>query len=100
MGFKDKWTQVSSALNLLLESQYNNSMFYTNWPKDIEDILILLKLFPSNRVGRNALANRETFYNASEKLIKFCQVILAIFRSNVVNFSTNHTIFLVWSFTI
>lgn len=76
MGFINNWQSFAIALNDILTHQYSSSLFYTNWPADIENILILLKLFPSSKVGKHALATRDTFYKASEKLIMFCEVFL------------------------
>lgn len=62
-------------------------MFFTNWPIDIENLLFLLKLFPASKTGKNGLAKRDTFYNASEKLIVFFEVIIAFkFMLNFIKF--------------
>lgn len=59
------------ALQVLFESQYDTSAFVTTWPEDIENILALLKLFPSSKVGKKSLANRATFNRATQKLFVF-----------------------------
>lgn len=79
MAFVNKWQQFSVGLDIVLKNQYASSMFFTNWPDDIEGILVLLKLLPANKVGRNALAKRDTFYKASERMIVYYQVAIQTF---------------------
>lgn len=74
MGFINSWQRFAVGLNDVIDKQYFSSKFYTNWAEDVENIIALLKLLPSSKVGRNALATRETFYNATDKLIVFCRV--------------------------
>lgn len=76
LGFLEKWNNFAHGLNTILNSQYDSSMFFTNWPQDIENVLIPLKLFPASKTGKNGLARRDTFYKASEKLIVFFEVII------------------------
>lgn len=100
MGFCNNWQRISTGLSAVINDQYQSSMFFTNWSKDIEDILVLLKLLPSNRVGKNALANRDTFYKSSEKLVVFLQVIRVVSNSR---YSIIHSIIhslCIWSVLI
>lgn len=72
--FVAQWKKHADVLDELIKSQFEAQMFYTNWSDDIEMLLIPLKLFPSNRTGKNKLAQRDTFYKASQKLIVYRQV--------------------------
>lgn len=75
-----RWAKHSDGLDRLIKTQYECSGFYTNWPEDIEkSLLVVLKLFPSSKLGENKLAKRETFHNATEKLIVFRPVITSDF---------------------
>lgn len=78
-SFLENWKSYSIAIKELLETQYDSSVFVTTWPEDIENILALLKLFPSSKVGKNCLANRATFHRATSKLFVFRTVNINIF---------------------
>lgn len=70
--FNKHWGKYSDSLDSLIKTQYECNAFYTNWSEDIEkSLLVVLKLFPSSKLGKNKLAKRETFHNATEKLIVF-----------------------------
>lgn len=86
MGMIEKWERYAYGLNATMQSRYNSSMFFTNWPQEIENLLILLKLFPSSKTGKNMLAKRDTFYKASEKLIVFYEVFNAIHCTDYGNY--------------
>lgn len=70
----ENWHLISGELKGLLERQYKSEAFYTEWSEDVNDFLILLKLFPLKKAGRNVLAPKTTFYNSVKKLINFYEV--------------------------
>lgn len=74
----ENWKKYGAAIKLLLEQQYEKSSFVTTWPEEIEQILSLLKLLPSTRVGKNSLKNRKTFHRATTKLFVFRTVNIHI----------------------
>lgn len=84
-GLLSNWYKYSSVLEELIKTQFESQAFYSNWPEDVENFMVLLKLFPASRVGKKKLAQRETFHNASEKLIIFRKVNFAthIFTMNL-----------------
>lgn len=75
-SFIEKWPSFSSRLKIMFESQYKSQLFATMWSTDVENILILLKLFPFKATGRNNVASASTFPNAIKKLIVFSEVIV------------------------
>lgn len=87
-SFVENWNKYSTAIQALFESQYDTSAFVTTWPRDIENILALLKLFPSSKVGKHCLANRATFHKASNKLFVFRTVNIHIHDFSLTD-STN-----------
>lgn len=59
---------------------YPASAFVSNWPQDVEQLLILLKLLPSKNTRQN---NVEVFKKAMKKLIIFREVLSIIdYRNN------------------
>lgn len=73
-GFVKNWKDFGPNFVQLLNTQYQSSAFYSGWDIDLESIFIPLKLLPGGRVGRNGLANNETFVNATGKLMIFRKV--------------------------
>lgn len=79
-----KWIDIKGELNRVLETQYSSDVYTTEWAEEVDDTLILLKLFPLKKVGKNPMASRETFFDARKKLIKFYDVNE---RTNIFNSS-------------
>lgn len=52
-----------------------NSHIYTQWPKEIQDIMILLKLLPAKNDTKK-VATLESFNKACDKLFLFRKVII------------------------
>lgn len=65
----NNWALYSKRLNEMLTTVYN-SHIYTQWSKDIQDILILLKLLPA-KMDTKKVATLESFNKAIEKTISF-----------------------------
>jgi hypothetical protein len=95
--FKDKsrgdlalfWLEHRDNLVNVLQVQYPSKKFTTDWPEEINDFFILIKLLPI--VGRCAPGvRRETFPKAIEKLVVFHAVRNVIF---VLYFSMNSFFF-------
>lgn len=70
----DSWPTIRNDLKQILQQQYKSEAFHTEWPEEINDFLILLKLLPLKNVGKNVLASKDTFVNSVKKLIKFYDV--------------------------
>lgn len=73
--FLDQWPNLRKRLNYILNNQYKSSI-QTLWPKDIQDILILLKLVHTKATGRN-LQSIVGFNKSIDKLIVFREVRIA-----------------------
>lgn len=58
-----------------MQTQFKSSMFVTKWSSDIDNFLMLLKLFPFKPIGRNNTAAPLTFKNSIDKLIVYSDVI-------------------------
>lgn len=70
-SFSTKWPELSKKLRIILTQTYQQKRFCTDWSLEIENILILLKLFPSCQIGRNIVASSTNFKRSTEKLIKY-----------------------------
>lgn len=68
----NNWASYSVCLNEMLTTKYA-SHIYTQWSKDIQDILILLKLLPVKNHSK-ATASLESFNKAIDKIFLFRQV--------------------------
>lgn len=75
-SFIEKWPSFSSRLKHMFESQFKSHLFATMWSTEVENLLILLKLFPFKATGRNNVTPSTAFSNAIKKLIVFSEVIL------------------------
>lgn len=72
--FVVNWSKYSEGLDTLIKTQYESTSFYTNWPEDIEQLLVLLKLLPASTLGKNKLAKPITFHKSTEKVIVYKKV--------------------------
>lgn len=79
----DKWPSISIQLRDILANVYNVPDFKTEFPKEIEDLLLLLKLFPTKQYGRNVIASDKTFNISTEHLLH----VEPVFSLNVISFS-------------
>lgn len=70
----EKWDDYAPRLTNILKNEYNQKSFKTEWSAEVEDVLILLKLFPSKQIGRNVIASDLTFKKSIEKMIEFLPV--------------------------
>lgn len=68
----ETWPQMSTNIHGVIPSYCNN--FATAWQKDIENILMLLKLFPANNIGKYSKGTVKTFEKATEKFIILSKV--------------------------
>lgn len=71
----DKWSNLSYKLRRILMNHYKVNSFQTEWSADIEDFLVLLKMFPSRQIGRNVVATNASFKKSIEQLVCFEPVI-------------------------
>lgn len=69
------WSTKGEKLQVILMRDYPASAFVSNWPQDVEQLLILLKLLPSKNTRHN---NVEVFKKAIKKLIIFREVLSII----------------------
>lgn len=84
-AFIDKWTMFGPQLRDILTNHYKVQTFTTDWPKDVEDILVLLKMFPARQVGRNVIASDTTFKKSVDQLIHYEPVIHFTFIKYDIN---------------
>lgn len=71
----DEWPVIRNRLNEVLTDQYKTNI-QTIWPKEIQDLLILLKLVHP-KAGRNIMTVL-AFTKAMDKLIIFREVSYTI----------------------
>lgn len=81
-AFVDKWPVVATKLRGILTNHYKEKEFRTDWSVEVENVLIILKMFPCPQVGRNVIASNATFEKATEKFIKFEPVLICLFVKN------------------
>lgn len=81
-AFLQLWPKYELHLREILTQDYKLCV-QTIWPKEIENILVLLKLFPAKSVGRNT-SNILSFNKAVDKLIIFHEVRNQIFCWNIM----------------
>lgn len=74
MNLIDNWATYSERFREILTQNYESSI-HTMWSKEVEDILVILKLFPAKAGGRNAASGITSFNKTIDKLIVFCEVI-------------------------
>lgn len=73
-AFLEIWPQMSQKLDQMLSKYYSRYAFDTDWPKDIENFLILIRLVPF-KSGARTLASAETFRNSIKRLLVFTNVL-------------------------
>lgn len=73
-AFLEIWPQMSQKLDQMLSKYYSRYAFDTDWPKDIENFLILIRLLPF-KSGVRTLASAETFRNSIKRLLVFTNVL-------------------------
>lgn len=74
-AFVEFWPSSRNKLKNYLYNKHPNKTFAITWSDEIQDFLIFLKLLPYKSVGRNNVANTETFQDSIKKLMLFCEVI-------------------------
>lgn len=80
---------MSQKMDLVLGKYYQRQAFQTDWPKEIETFLILIRLLPF-KPGARSLANVETFQNSVKRLLIFSNVHFDI---GFISFSFHRTFF-------
>lgn len=70
-AFLDVWPSFSQQLRGILTNHYKQKTFQTDWCAEIEDVLVVLKLFPANQVGRNAVASIPNLNKSINQFIHF-----------------------------
>lgn len=70
-AFLEKWPILAPKLWDVLTKHYKQNDFATGWAKDIEDVLVLLKMFPCRQVGRNVIATNKAFETSVKTFIQF-----------------------------
>lgn len=71
----DEWPNLCKRLNTILVQQYKSGI-QTMWPKEVQDLLILLKLVHS-KASKNEMSVK-AFNKAIDNLIVFRKVRLSI----------------------
>lgn len=74
-GLQDIWLTLSQNLDFVLGKYYQRQTFKTEWPKEIENFLILIRLLPF-KPGARSLASVETFQNSVKRLLIFSNVYM------------------------
>lgn len=75
-AFLDDWPRFSEQLRKVLIDHYKQKEVRTDWCSEIENVLVLLKMFPHRQVGRNVIASNPAFLKSIEKLIQKEPVII------------------------
>lgn len=70
-GLFEMWPACRIKLIECFNENRGSHNYVSQWPDDIEEMLIFLKLFPSKQIGRNVLATADNFFKSSAKLITF-----------------------------
>lgn len=69
-AFFDFWPSFGPQLRDVFVNHYKQKQISTDWCREIEDVLVLLKMFPCRQVGRNFIATDAAFMKSIDKLIK------------------------------
>lgn len=78
--FRNAWNTLSKHAVDVYESHFNTK-FTSSWTKDIDQLLVLLKLLPAKAAGKNLASIESSFAKAEQKLIVFrtvSRIILSI----------------------
>lgn len=75
-AFLDDWPRFCVQLRSVLTNHYKQKDIRTDWCLEIENVLVLLKMFPCRQVGRNVIAANATFMKSIDKLIQKEPVII------------------------
>lgn len=78
-AFLEIWPQMSQKLDQVLRKYYSRQAFDTEWSKEIQTFLILVRLLPFKH-GARSLASAETFQNSIKRLLVFSDVLLYSLR--------------------
>lgn len=70
----DIWPTLSEKLNKTLTQFYPKQSFETEWPEEIKNFLILIRLLPF-KPGSRSIASAETFQNSIKRLLIFSKVL-------------------------
>lgn len=84
-AFLDGWSSFGQQLRGVLMGHYKQKDVCTDWSMEIENVLILLKMFPCRQVGRNVIATDATFIKSIDKLIKKEPVTIVLFQTPAIN---------------
>lgn len=68
----DTWPQIADKLESIFKINYPKMQFTTTFSKEIEQFLILLRIFPYKAKRGNVPA--ETFYNTIKRFVIFSKV--------------------------
>lgn len=82
----DIWPTLSEKLNKILTHFYPKQGFETEWPKEIKDFLILVRLLPF-KPGSRSVASAESFQNSVKRLLVLSKVLEYVV--NLLNVNSN-----------
>lgn len=74
--FSNVWSQYKNNVENVLELHGQLEDFATIFDEDVEQILMLLKVFPVRQQGRSTIGIRLPFNQAIEKLVVYCKVVI------------------------
>lgn len=75
-AFINKWPEMWAQFRYILIDHYKVNTFTTDWSEEVENILVLLKMFPSKQVGKNVIASNINFNKSVESFLHFEPVSL------------------------
>lgn len=78
-AFQNAWNMLSRRAVNVFESYYATK-FKSSWTKDIDQLLVLLKMLPTKAAGKNLAQIESSFAKAEQKLIIFRMVKLLYFN--------------------
>lgn len=67
------WPQMSQKLDVVFGVHYSKFKFESDWSKEIQYFLMLIRLLPF-KPGARSLASAETFQNCVKRLLVFSNV--------------------------
>lgn len=81
MSLFEKWPSYSQQLNEILQKEHSNAKFHSVWPQEIDDFLVLLKLFPVRGSTKKEVASHSAYLKSVGNLLKFYPVIFGHYSS-------------------
>lgn len=83
-AFQNAWKILSERAVNVFESHYGTK-FNSAWTKDIDQLLVLLKMLPVKAAGKKLALIESTFSKAEQKLIVFRTVRTLDFKNDILN---------------